>query len=299
MPTFRNNTRRYAYAVACMSALAATVLPGAPATAAGNTTSLAGSYVSLGDSFTAGPLIPNQVAESGICMRSDHNYPTLLAEAGGASAFTDVSCSGAITDDMAGRQWFLIAPQFDALGQDTSLVTVGIGGNDVDFVGITITCVALAAQDSVGSPCKDNFTRGGVDQLAARVDQTAPKIAAVLRGVRQHAPGAHVVLLGYPALLPDDKGKCATDLPFAAGDVPYLLSVEQKLNQMLAEQAAAASVNYVDLYASSVGHDACQAPGTRWVEGLLDAQNAFPFHPNALGMRNAARQIQATLGSTP
>lgn len=36
-------------------------------------------YVALGDSFTAGPLVPVTDVASG-CFRSDHNYPTLLAE---------------------------------------------------------------------------------------------------------------------------------------------------------------------------------------------------------------------------
>ena len=39
-----------------------------------------GAYVALGDSYTAGPLIPDQVFPFG-CLRSDANYPNVVQEA--------------------------------------------------------------------------------------------------------------------------------------------------------------------------------------------------------------------------
>jgi hypothetical protein len=33
-------------------------------------------YVALGDSYTAGPLIPTQLSDPAGCQRSDHNYRT-------------------------------------------------------------------------------------------------------------------------------------------------------------------------------------------------------------------------------
>ena len=41
---------------------------------------MTGRYVALGDSYTAGPLIPTTDLAGG-CARSDHNYPTLVADA--------------------------------------------------------------------------------------------------------------------------------------------------------------------------------------------------------------------------
>ena len=58
------------------------------------------SYVALGDSYTAGPLIPLQETDPLGCLRSDHNYPHLVAAALSVSDFRDPSCSGAETDDM-------------------------------------------------------------------------------------------------------------------------------------------------------------------------------------------------------
>jgi len=39
----------------------------------------AANYVALGDSYAAGPIIPNQIAPLG-CLKSDHNYAHLAAE---------------------------------------------------------------------------------------------------------------------------------------------------------------------------------------------------------------------------
>jgi lysophospholipase L1-like esterase len=66
---------------------------------------------------------------------------------------------------------------------------------------------------------------------------------------------------------------------------------------MLAEEAAANGARYVDTYTSTIGHDVCQAPGTKWIEGLVPLAPAAPFHPNALGEEAMARAVEAALGS--
>jgi lysophospholipase L1-like esterase len=255
-----------------------------------------GAYVALGDSYTSGPGISDQIPGSLLCFRSDHNYPSLVAQAVNPASFTDVSCAGALTASMTSPQG-LAAPQFNALGPQDRLVTVGIGGNDVGFASIAVTCIVLALLNPSGAPCQAHYTSGGTDQVAAAIAQTAPKIAAVVRGIHQRAPHARVLLIGYPDIVPDSASDCAPGVndPLAAGDIPWINGEEKALNRMLATQAAANGATYVNTYRSSIGHDACQAPGTRWIEGIVNVQNAFPIHPNALGMRNDARQILAVL----
>src|ERR1700738_2192663 len=68
-------------------------------------------YVALGDSFTSGPLIPNQRLDSLGCLRSDHNYPALLAARLKVGTFVDASCSGAQTTDMTAAQQLTIPGQ--------------------------------------------------------------------------------------------------------------------------------------------------------------------------------------------
>jgi lysophospholipase L1-like esterase len=255
-------------------------------------------YVALGDSYTAGPGIPNQTPDSGGCGRSDHNYPHLVAAALAVARFTDVSCGSATTADMAGQQalpgGLTNGPQLDALSPRADLVTLGIGGNDVGFGEIILTCAAHSLLLPITAPCREHYTRSG-DELGRRIDETAPKVAAVLAAIRERAPAARVLVVGYPVILPASGPGCWPLMPVAVGDVAWLRTVQTRLNAMLAEQAAAAGAAFVDTYTSSVGHDVCRLPGRKWVEGLVPTAPASPVHPNALGMENTARQVLAAL----
>ncbi len=245
------------------------------------------SYVALGDSFTAGPGVLLQSLDPLGCFRSDHNYPHLVAQARG-SALRDRSCSGATTEDLSARQPVLGGPnpaQLDALDAGVTTVSVQIGGNDIGFMEIVARCAAILP---VGTPCRDVYTSGGTDELSRRIAATAPKVAAALAEVRRRAPQARLFVVGYPAILPEVEPGCWPLLPVAPGDVPYLRNVQKQLNAMLATRAAAAGATYVDVYGPSIGHDACQLPGTRWVEPLVPLSPAAPVHPNALGMQAMA-----------
>ena len=254
-----------------------------------------GRYVALGDSYTSGPLIPTQVDLN--CVRSNRNYPALTAAAIGSSTFVDVSCGGATTGDIlnpgTGTLGAAVPAQLDAVTAATALVTVGIGGNDIGFSDIITTCAEDSVDSPFGTPCKNRYTAGGTDQLQARIAATAPKVAAVLQAVRAKAPNARVAVVGYPAILPDSGYGCWPVVPIAYGDVPYLRGVEKSLNAMLASTASANGARFVDTYTPSIGHDACKSSGTRWVEGLVPANSAAPFHPNAAGERGMATAVTA------
>jgi hypothetical protein len=256
------------------------------------------SYVALGDSYTAGPLIPLQETDPLGCLRSDHNYPHLVAAALGVRDFRDPSCSGADTADMTNAQNVRPGPnppQFDRLDADTQLVTVGIGGNDIGFSGILEDCASLTP---TGHPCQDHYVVNGHDELAERIDETAPKVAAVLDGIRERAPKARVFVVAYLAILPESGPGCWPLLPMTPEDVPYLRGIEKKLNAMLADQAAAKGAAFVDAYAASIGHDACQLPGVRWVEPAVPASPAAPVHPNLFGMQGYAAAVLARINET-
>jgi lysophospholipase L1-like esterase len=257
------------------------------------------SYVALGDSYTSGPLIPNQTGAPAGCLRSTHNYPSLVAAALGAVSFTDASCAGATTADMTAQQPVaggVNPPEVNALSAGTTLVSLGVGGNDVGFASIIITCSGLSYSSPRGSPCEKFYTAGGTDRLAEMISATGPKVAAVLAAIHQRAPQAWVLLVGYPDVLPDAGQGCWPVVPIARGEVPYLRGVELKLNAMLAAEAAANNATYVDTYSDSVGHDFCQPTGVKWVEGLVPTSPAAPVHPNALGEQAMAQQALAAAG---
>jgi lysophospholipase L1-like esterase len=280
--------------VLAAGALLAILLPAASAAGASGP-----SYVALGDSYTSGPLIPHQTGNPAGCLRSTDNYPSLVAGALGAVSFTDASCAGATTADMTAQQAVAGGanpPEADALSAGTTLVTIGVGGNDVGFASIIITCSGLSYSRPSGSPCENFYTAGGTDRLAEMISATGPKVAALLAAIHQRAPQARVLLVGYPDILPNAGLGCWPVVPIARGDVPYLRGVELRLNAMLAAEAVANNATYVDTYSDSIGHDFCQPTAVKWVEGLVPTSPAAPVHPNALGEQAMAQQVLAAVG---
>src|ERR1700712_5476024 len=81
----------------------AALLAAALCLTAGVASASAAQWVGLGDSYAAGPLIPNQSLNPLGCLRSDHNSAHLAAAQPGRP-LNDVSCSGATTDDMTAAQ---------------------------------------------------------------------------------------------------------------------------------------------------------------------------------------------------
>ncbi|MEU6171317.1 SGNH/GDSL hydrolase family protein [Streptantibioticus parmotrematis] len=248
-------------------------------------------YVALGDSYSSGAKLPTQVDTN--CARSDHNYPSLVARAVHAASFTDVTCAGADTTDMAGRQGSA-PPQLDALRPDTTLVTVGIGGNDLDLPALFGRCFVLGLALPNGAPCKASYTPLGYDEIAAKINGVGPKIDAVLKEIHARSPRARVLLVGYPDILPGDGTTCHDEVPLASGDVPWVDQEERYLDTMLAEQAATYGARYVDTYRASVGHDVCKPVGVRWIEPK-DTATTAGLHPNLAGHRAMAKAVEATL----
>jgi len=252
-------------------------------------------YVSLGDSYTAGPLIPLQIPPFG-CLKSNNNYPHLTARNLGLT-LKDPSCSGAETEDMTNPQGVdpdgPNPPQFNSLSKKTNIVTLQIGGNDIGFSSIAEDCASATSNE--GTPCQDRYVHDGRDEISERIQATAPLVAAVLQGIRARSPKARVLVVNYAAILPDEGPGCWPQMPITDGDVPYVRAKEKELNAMLATQAAAAGAELIDWYTASIGHDACQPPVIRWVEPVVPVNAAAPLHPNLGGMIGVSEVLTAAL----
>ncbi len=254
----------------------------------------AANYVSLGDSYAAGPLIPNQSLNPLGCLRSSNNYSHLAAPSIGL-ALKDPSCSGAKTNHMTEQQNVEPGPnppQFNSLDASTTVVSVTIGGNDIGFSEVAQSCITV---NPFSTPCKDKYNAGGKDQLAERIAATAPKVDAVLDGIRSRSPLAKIYVVNYPAIFPETGFGCWPQMPIGFGDVPYLRQTEKGLNAMLASQAAANGATLVDWYKASIGHDACKSTSNRWVEPLVPGSLAAPIHPNKAGMQSGANALVAAV----
>jgi len=254
----------------------------------------AANYVSLGDSYAAGPLIPNQSLEPLGCLRSSNNYSHLAAPSIGLP-LKDPSCSGAKTNHMTEQQNVEPGPnppQFNSLSAETTVVSITIGGNDIGFSEVAESCITI---NPFATPCKDKYASGGKDQLAERIAATAPKVDAVLDGIRARSPLAKIYVVNYPAIFPETGFGCWPQMPIGFGDVPYLRQTEKNLNAMLATQATANGAALVDWYKASIGHDACKSTSNRWVEPLIPTTLAAPIHPNKAGMQGGANALVAAL----
>jgi len=297
-----------AAAVVCLSATAApaTVVPAgsgavAAATPAVTTVSAvaAGPVVALGDSYTAGNLLPLDLAARPLgCARSTQAYPYRVASALKAT-LVDAACTAAGVQAMTGAQSTYLGtnpPQLNVLAPDDALVMLTLGGDDMGFWSTLDTCMKLSVTDLFGSPCERHFTAGGTDQLAARVTAEASQVSTILADIRARAPLARIVVVGYPDLFPQHGG-CWPAVPITSGDIAYLRSIEVQLNAMLAADAAAAGDTFVDTYTPTIGHDFCQSAQVKDVEGLIPTSLAYPFHPNTRGQAAMAAAVLAAIGA--
>ncbi|MGW2954016.1 SGNH/GDSL hydrolase family protein [Streptomyces eurythermus] len=265
-------------------------LGAAPAQAA---TSL--DYAALGDSYSAASGVLPVDLGSPLCLRSTANYPHVIADRTGAR-LTDVTCGAAQTKHFTESQYPGVAPQADAVTADTDLVTLTIGGNDNGtFINAVTACGTVGVlSGGQGSPCKDKYGTSFDDQIDTG---TYPALKAALGAVRAKAPHARVAVLGYPWITPAQADpSCFVKLPLAAGDVPYLHSLQAHLNAVVRRAAEETGAVYVDFAEVSAGHDACRPAGTRWIEPLLFGRSVVPVHPNALGERRMAEHTLSVLG---
>ncbi|OZD07221.1 hydrolase [Rhodococcus sp. 06-235-1A] len=241
-------------------------------------------YVALGDSAASGPRIPDQVGAPG-CQQSDSNYPHVLAEQLAVGSFVDVTCSGAVTENIVstpqGTSSGEVPVQLDALSPDTDLVTVTIGGNDIGLVSTAVQCLTFA-ETSATNVCRDRLTAGGVDTVAGAIAEKAPNWGAMLDAVAERAPDARILVVGYGTYLPD--GGCFPTQPMLPEDADYIQGSITAMNEALKQQAEQHGAEFVDTEPLSVGHDVCVAPDQRYFEGVVPQNPAAPLHPTAAGM---------------
>jgi lysophospholipase L1-like esterase len=231
-----------------------------PAHAASPAYSSTTRYVALGDSYSAGVGASASITP---CGRDPLGYPTLWAKAHGITSFTDVTCGGAVTDDV-------LANQISALSPQTDVVTITIGGNDVGVGAQVLTCVVFGDQACAQSVRK---TEADLPIYAAKIDKT-------YAAIRQAAPHADVYVLGYPHLFEPSLLCLELGAP-SLGQRLVLNEGADVLDNALAQSAAKAGFHFVDVRQSFAGHSDCSL--SAWINPLLGGGAAL--HPNASGYR--------------
>lgn len=287
-------------------------------------------YVALGDSYSSGEGVSPYFEPGNRCDRSTQAYPTLVEVPGSGTTYFSLraapyqnwgflACAGATTRDVRNAQLGKAADQnntnYLALNSRTSLVTITIGGNDVDFDKVLKFC-AVNQSDCANAPY------GGQPTLAAwvtrKLDTLASDLTLVYAKIREKAPNARLLVLGYPQLFPASpqeqdcptlreyelrQGPLSLTIGFSRAEQNFLRAAETWLNETIATAVAAPGAGageFVSVDGTFAGHEVCGEQG-QWINGLtLDASKWPPvasgsFHPTEVGQAQYAAVINRYL----
>jgi flagellar hook assembly protein FlgD/PKD repeat protein/lysophospholipase L1-like esterase len=265
-------------------------------------------YVALGDSFSSGEGNGDYYADSETdrCHRAQGRaYPELLhadpaapAEAHGKYQF--VACSGAVTSAFYNTNNGEPA-QTEALSEETDLVTVTFGGNDLGFKDILLSCAGLGVfTGTIHVSCQPGWS----EKLDRRITEIPKTLHALYSAIRAKAPHAPVYVLAYPPMFPDGRlTGCQGVLPW---DVNWMHGEWRKANDAIKRATDGVSdVHYVDLDTAFRGHDIC-SDTTPWfnqlttipVDGIPTSTDdlSYLFHPNAYGHIAMEEALLAAMG---
>ena len=238
--------------------------------------------------------------------------PTAARRLGMDQRLYVVACTGAATaSDGGSYRAHHQPPQVDALGDRTSLVTLSIGGNDLNW-GATIAACAAAhtSDDVVGAipraalperlrpatrTCADAFDTTVSDAISA----LGPRLDRTYAAVRDRAPRARVLVTGYPRFFPT----VPTHELMADGKVLVATPAEQAwmnrktadANRAIAEAAARAGFEFVDVEDAFDGHEL--TTDSPWMFGAdlslgVPPRESHDFHPSETGQARLGALIE-------
>ncbi|TLM81702.1 SGNH/GDSL hydrolase family protein [Pseudarthrobacter sp. NamE2] len=231
-------------------------------------------YVAFGDSYSAGigagEAAPSQLYldldDPVLCFQASPGYPDILDYLPGVDLTGKAACAG-WSAAMVPFQ-VQIASNAGVLDDETDLVTITAGGNDVDFAGLLRSCLHPSSLDLCITAVRNAEAVAETQVLAALVNAYS--------AVRAKAPEATIIALGYP----------------------HLFSPEFEGTTVITDEAATVFNNGTDTLNKVIGKAAKQVSGTVYVdvtdefEGhgigspkswfVLDG-SAASFHPTATG----------------
>jgi lysophospholipase L1-like esterase len=199
-------------------------------------------------------------------LRSDHNYPHLLAAALKLN-LDDVSCAGATTANVLTTPQGSNPPQIDAVTSNTALVTFTVGGNDIGYVATAFDCGGYVK-------CSVNHK-----QLKQALITLQGSLTTMISTIRSRAPKAELVMVTYPLLVPR---KACPALTYTTRAVKLVGAMGKDLEQVFLKVAHSTTVRLADPYARGADHGPCAPVARSWIAGHT-VSVGFPYHPTPLG----------------
>ncbi|MCW2132269.1 GDSL-like Lipase/Acylhydrolase family protein [Arthrobacter sp. VKM Ac-2550] len=246
--------------------------------------------VVLGDSYSAGigagTLMDSTVLPGANCGITDSGYAEALEERRDAVNATNAACSGAkalvdIDDDPDVPDVpDQILAATDDLGEHTDLVAITAGGNDVSFGTIIYACAKLTLKD-----CNDAVA--GAVFVAEK--QVAPALEKDYKLIRNEAPDATIVALGYPHLFSTEGATASPLSPEAAKVFNDGVDTLNTIIERTAEDSGS-KVDYVDVTKRFRNHGI--GSSEPWVNfDPTNLQHPNNFHPNEKGYENGYAKV--------
>lgn len=268
-------------------------------------------YVALGSSYAAGGgLGPADPSDSGgECGRTTIAYPYLLADALDLK-LTNAACGGASIPNIANtpqRIWSWDGSsrvgelQINAVDPYTDLVTITIGGNDVNYVGNLMAEACLGdLKANTTSVISNQLKQYGLctplpdSTIDTRLETIADSLALMVQAVQEKAPNARVVLVDYLSVLPENGKPCAA-VPIPQDRQKFLLHVAREMSLATKHAAQQTGAELISVSTESRGHDACSTDP--WVTGYDFSRGFVMMHPNESGHAAVAAALQKHLTS--
>ena len=114
--------------------------------------------------------------------------------------------------------------------------------------------------------------------------QLPARLASTLQAIRQRAPGARIVVLGYPDLY--DLSKSGTCIGLSTQDRTALNSGADALDSALAEAVTATAdrnIVFADVRGQFAAHEICDSG--RWLHSVDILAISSSYHPTASGQQ--------------
>ncbi|GAB3795957.1 SGNH/GDSL hydrolase family protein [Humibacter antri] len=227
-------------------------------------------YAALGDSYSAGMGAGD---ETGRCRRSPHGFPQQLAKSKTIVLSRFVACSGATTSDV-------LEHQIDALDPQIDLVTITIGGNDLD-----VSVLPSACGRGETDACKT-----AVATSVALLHTLALKLEKTYQAIAKAAPHARILVADYPLFydLPviNENTLGSEELSAAIAVDTAVASLDATIAKAVAKQRAVGTdIRFVDVQFRGHGVNAKKP----WF--VLTGSDAY--HPTAAGYAQYAKTLAA------
>lgn len=272
----------------------------------------------LGDSYAAGEgapgkkgYLPGTDVPQDRCHRSREAAGQVAWKKTGSSDVLGFhACSGAVIEDFftpyprnhVDKNGNPINPderkaQLDWIGPSTKTITFMVGGNNAFFADVMEYCAwrSLLSQqkcEEVWGSAVDSAIRN----LSTGTGSDHDNIPDLYQAIAAKAPGAKVVVRGYPRFFPKDrKAACFTGIPdrfFVASDMSWINGMIAELNKVIADNATKYGFTYADMYDALDGHELCTKKP--WINNARLPKEAS-FHPNELGQREMGRILAPAL----